>query len=131
MPSKRIPGFVLTVALQPDFDIRSKEELLALLKRYQPRGGLPVKSLRESWPNVVPAIEDLEKQGKVLVIRAGGTEDKEGVLKMVYYDEIQRPEKVDQGLESWGRPKILFAALSLTGPCRRVSGSLAQSRDAR
>lgn len=82
---------------QPDYDIRSKEDLLRLLKQYQPRGGLPVKTLRESWPNVVPAIEDLERQGKVLVTRAGTTEEKEGVLKMVFYDEIQKPEKVDRG----------------------------------
>lgn len=92
-----IAKFYTDLYNQPDYDIRSKEELLTLLKRYQPRGGLAVKALRESWPNVVPAIEELEKQGKVLVTRTGGNDEKEGVLKMVFFDELQKPERVDKG----------------------------------
>lgn len=90
--------------IKPDYDIRSKEDLLVLLQKYMPRGGLPVKTLRESWPNVVPAIEELEKQGKVLVTRTGATEEKEGTLRMVFYDEIQKPEKVDKGQGPVYRP---------------------------
>ena len=68
------------------------------MRRYAPRGGLTVKSLRESWPQVGSAIEELEKEGKVLVTRTGGTGDKEGQLKAVFLDELGHVGKVDQGL---------------------------------
>jgi transcription initiation factor TFIIE subunit beta len=82
--------------LQPDFAIRNNSELLALLRRYSPRGGMMVKKLQESWPNARQAIEELEAEGKVLVIRTGTTE-KEGFMKMVFWNEIGDMPQIDQG----------------------------------
>lgn len=82
---------------QPDFNLSSKADLLTLVRRYATRGGLTVKTLRESWPGVVVAIEELEKEGKVLVTRTGGTGDKEGQMKAVFLDELGHTGKVDKG----------------------------------
>lgn len=57
-----------------------------------------VKKLSESWPNAKQAIEELEKEGKVLVIRTGGnSEGKEGHMKMVFWNEIGDMPQIDQG----------------------------------
>lgn len=53
--------------------------------------------MRESWAGVGPAIEELEKEGKVLVTRTGGAGDKEGQLKAVFLDELGHTGKVDKG----------------------------------
>lgn len=82
---------------QPDFELHSKADLLSLLKRYEARGGLTVKVLRESWPGVVNAIEELEAEGKVLTTRAGGANDHDGHLKAVFLDHIGADARVDQG----------------------------------
>jgi transcription initiation factor TFIIE subunit beta len=86
-----------TLANQPDFVLKSKTDLLTVLLRYAPRGGLAVKTLRESWPQVGTAIDELEKEGKVFVTRTGGTGDREGQMKAVFLDEIGNQGKVDEG----------------------------------
>lgn len=56
-----------------------------------------VKKLQESWPNARQAIEELEKEGKVLVIRTQGGDNKEGHMKMVFWNEIGNMPAIDQG----------------------------------
>lgn len=56
-----------------------------------------VKKLQESWPNARQAIEELENDGKVLVIRTGGGDGKEGHMKMVFWNEIGDMPQIDQG----------------------------------
>lgn len=85
------------VLVQPDFVLKSSADLLALLRRYAPRGGLSFKTLKESWPSAGNAIEELEKQGKVLVTRTGGSNEREGQIKAVFLDEIGLSTKVDKG----------------------------------
>ena len=87
---------------QPDYLLKSNADLLALLRRYSPRGGMLVKKLQESWPNAKQAIEELEKEGKVMVIRTGGSSEREGHVKMVFWDELgqetaEKKYKVDEG----------------------------------
>ena len=93
---------VVRLASQPDYDINSKDSLLQLLKQHVHKGGLPIKVLRESWPAVLPALEDLQQQGLVLLTRtmgATGNEEKEGPYKMAFYDPLGKPaESVDRGL---------------------------------
>lgn len=43
------------------------------------------------------AIEELEKQGKVLVTRTEGTRERDGQMKAVFLDEVGKIEPVDQG----------------------------------
>jgi transcription initiation factor TFIIE subunit beta len=60
-----------------------------------------VKKLRESWAGVTTAIEELEREGRVLVTRTGKTEqsqEREGQMKMVFLDDIGREkDPLDQG----------------------------------
>ena len=54
------------------------------------------KQLREVWPECGAAIESLEKEGKILVLRSDKTaEGKEGAIKSVFWDEIGKVERVD------------------------------------
>jgi len=73
---------------------------LRILKNYATRGGLPIKALKESWPQAQTAIEELERQGKVLVTRSLGgraAEDKEGVMRTVFYNELPKTIPIDKG----------------------------------
>ncbi|GAA5980472.1 hypothetical protein JCM11641_003406 [Rhodosporidiobolus odoratus] len=86
---------------KPDFILSSKSDLLILLRRASPEGGLPVKKLRESWAGVISAIEELEKEGRVLVIRTDGKGAAmgEGTMKMVFLDDLggnKGEENLDQ-----------------------------------
>ncbi|GEM12533.1 transcription initiation factor TFIIE subunit beta [Rhodotorula toruloides] len=87
-------------AYKPDFILSSKNDLLILLRRHSPQGGLPVKKLRESWAGVTTAIEELEREGRVLVTRTGKTEqsqEREGQMKMVFLDDIgKEKDPLDQ-----------------------------------
>ncbi|BGP58004.1 hypothetical protein JCM8202_001758 [Rhodotorula sphaerocarpa] len=80
------------VSYKPDFVLNSKSDLLVLLRRNSPTGGLPVKKLRESWAGVTAAIEELEREGRVLVTRTGKNPQHggEGQMKMVFLDDIGR-----------------------------------------
>jgi hypothetical protein len=49
------------------------------------------KVLKESWPNVQGAIEDLEKERKVIVQRTTGTSGREGQIRVVYWNEDYSP----------------------------------------
>ncbi|GAA5930785.1 transcription factor TFIIE subunit TFA2 [Sporobolomyces koalae] len=75
---------------KPDFLLGSKSDLLSLLRRYSPQGGLAVKPLRESWPGVTQAIEELEREGRVLVTRTDGKGEAQGKgqMKCVFLDDI-------------------------------------------
>ncbi|GAA5915611.1 transcription factor TFIIE subunit TFA2 [Sporobolomyces salmoneus] len=84
---------------KPDFLLSSKSDLLSLLRRYSPQGGLAIKPLRESWPGVTQAIEELEQEGRVLVTRtdgksaAGNGEMGKGQMKCVFLDDIGKEKE--------------------------------------
>ncbi|GAA5990424.1 hypothetical protein JCM10908_007365 [Rhodotorula pacifica] len=79
------------VSYKPDFVLNSKSDLIILLRRNSPQGGLPVKKLRESWSGVTNAIEELEREGRVLVTRTGkNPQGGDGQMKMVFLDDIGR-----------------------------------------
>lgn len=83
---------------QPDFVLKSTADLYSLVRRYAPRGSLSVKTLRESWPQVGPAIEELEREGKVFVTRAGKAAERgDGQMKSVFLNEIGEKCTVDKG----------------------------------
>lgn len=105
---------------QPDFVLNSKSDLLVLLRRNSPTGGLPVKKLRESWAGVTAAIEELEREGRVLVTRTGKNPQHggEGQMKMVFLDDIGRErDPLDQG-------KCPHCCRGRQSTCRIGSGGL-------
>jgi transcription initiation factor TFIIE subunit beta len=81
--------------LKHDFNFRNKAALLTEIQRQTRKGGgIPVRALKESWKEAPQAIEELEKEGEVLVTRTV----KDGQLRMVFWNEIKPDE------ESGGKP---------------------------
>lgn len=71
-----------------DFLIHSKLELRTSIQRSSTTGGgggIPVKVLKESWKDAPSVVEELEKDGEVLVTRTA----KDGQPRMVFWNEIQ------------------------------------------
>lgn len=53
-----------------ELEVSSVPELISEIKKKSHlSGGVSTKALRQSWPQVVPALEELEKEGKVMIMR--------------------------------------------------------------
>ncbi|KAI9571910.1 hypothetical protein HD554DRAFT_2168720 [Boletus coccyginus] len=73
-----------------DFNFRNKAALLTEIQRQTRKGGgIPVRALKESWKEAPQVIEELEKEGEVLVTRT----IKDGQLRMVFWNEIKPDEE--------------------------------------
>ncbi|KAK4052337.1 hypothetical protein OIO90_004418 [Microbotryomycetes sp. JL221] len=81
---------------KPDYVLKSKADLVSLLRVHSTRGGFAVKTLRESWPQVNTAIEELEREGKLFVMRTGGSGEREGQMKAVYLNEVRDQYLIDK-----------------------------------
>jgi transcription initiation factor TFIIE subunit beta len=85
--------------IQHDYAFRNKAQLLTEIQRSTRKGGgLSVRALKESWKEAPQAIEELEKEGDVLVTRTL----KDGQMRMVFWNEVRPDEesggaKVEQG----------------------------------
>jgi transcription initiation factor TFIIE subunit beta len=78
------------IALQHDYSFRNKAQLLTEIQRSTRKGGgLSVRALKESWKDAPQAIEELEKEGDVLVTRTL----KDGQMRMVFWNEIKPGEE--------------------------------------
>jgi len=72
-----------------DYSFRNKASLLTEIQRHtKTGGGLSVRSLKDSWKEAPQAIEDLEGEGEVLLIRT----TKDGQMKMVFYNEVKKAD---------------------------------------
>ena len=60
-----------TFAFKPTYDVKSKEDLLALIKKHHEtgQGGMHVKDLKDTWKNLFKGIDELEKLCQIFVIR--------------------------------------------------------------
>jgi transcription initiation factor TFIIE subunit beta len=67
----------------PLHNIRNASSLLATLANQTTGAGLPVKQLKDGYPNVEEDLKMLEQQGQVLVIRG----KKDGVARTVWYND--------------------------------------------
>jgi transcription initiation factor TFIIE subunit beta len=84
----RTPWFRADV-FQHEFNFRNKASLLTEIQRSTKKGvGLSVRALKESWKEAPQAIEELEKEGEVLVIRTL----KDGQLRVVFWNEVKPDE---------------------------------------
>ncbi|KII94775.1 hypothetical protein PLICRDRAFT_191639 [Plicaturopsis crispa FD-325 SS-3] len=69
-----------------DYNFRNKAALLVEIQRQTRKGGgIPVRTLKESWKEAPAAIEELEKEGEVLVTRTA----KDGQMRMVFWNEVK------------------------------------------
>ncbi|KAK2463197.1 hypothetical protein APHAL10511_004852 [Amanita phalloides] len=73
-----------------EFNFRNKAALLTEIQRQTRKGGgISVRVLKESWKEAPQAIEELEKEGEVLVTRTV----KDGQLRMVFWNEVKPTEE--------------------------------------
>ncbi|KAF8889021.1 transcription initiation factor IIE subunit beta [Infundibulicybe gibba] len=73
-----------------EYNFRNKAALLTEIQRQTRKGGgISVRALKESWKEAPTAIEELEKEGEVLVTRTV----KDGQLRMVFWNEIKPTEE--------------------------------------
>jgi hypothetical protein len=85
---------------QHDYTFRNKAQLLTEIQRSTRKGGgLSVRALKESWKDAPTVIEELEKEGEVLVTRT----NKDGQMRMVFWNEVKPDEEsggaqVEQGM---------------------------------
>jgi transcription initiation factor TFIIE subunit beta len=83
-----------------DYSFRNKASLLTEIQRHtKSGGGLSVRALKDSWKEAPQAIEELEEEGEVLLIRT----TKDGQMKMVFFNEVKKGEggeNVEKGRET-------------------------------
>lgn len=92
-----------TFNFRPPHNIRSAEQLLQKLQSQPTGAGMSVRELREGWPNVEEAINDLEKEGKVLVTR----NKKDDHAKMVWANDPSLVQHFDNEFRQiWEKIKI-------------------------
>ncbi|KAB5590125.1 Transcription initiation factor IIE subunit beta [Ceratobasidium theobromae] len=70
---------------RPDFQVKDKHTVLGEVTRHARGGaGVSIKALKESWAGAVQAVEELEKEGLVLVTRSA----KDDHMKMVFRNDV-------------------------------------------
>ncbi|RMJ27073.1 transcription initiation factor [Aspergillus sp. HF37] len=72
-----------TFGFRPPHNVRSPDQLLQNLQAQSTGAGMSVRELREGWPNVEDAINNLEQEGKLLVTR----NKKDNHAKMVWSND--------------------------------------------
>lgn len=72
-----------TFGFRPPHNVRSPDQLLQKLQAQSTGAGMSVRELREGWPNVEDAINNLEQEGKLLVTR----NKKDNHAKMVWIND--------------------------------------------
>ncbi|KAL2017175.1 hypothetical protein VTK56DRAFT_2544 [Thermocarpiscus australiensis] len=84
-------------------NVRSKTQLLAYLQKKTDASGVSVKDLKDGWPDCEKAINELEVEHKILVVRA----KKDGAPRMVWLDDPSLFHEVDPQLKlMWTRVEV-------------------------
>ncbi|KAK4654615.1 transcription factor TFIIE beta subunit, TFIIEB, Tfa2 [Podospora pseudocomata] len=84
-------------------NVRNKTQLIAYLQKKTDASGVSVKDLKDGWPDCEPAITELEREHKVLVIRA----KKDGAARMVWLDDPSLFHEVEPDLvRAWSRVEL-------------------------
>lgn len=83
--------------------VKSKTQLLAYLQKKTDASGVSVKDLKDGWPDCESAINELEAEHKVLVVRA----KKDGAARTVWLDDPSLFHEVDPQLKlMWTRVEV-------------------------
>ncbi|VVT50181.1 uncharacterized protein SAPINGB_P002641 [Magnusiomyces paraingens] len=92
-----------TAAYVSIYNIYSKEELLAFLRSQQSFQGVPVKQLKDGWNGCLAAIEELEKEGDILVLRT----KKENIPRYVWANTGGKLGGIDEDfVKIWTSVKV-------------------------
>lgn len=85
------------------FNIYSKEELLTFLRSQQTFQGISVKQLKDGWNGCLVAIDELEKNGAILVLRT----KKENIPRYVWANTGDRLGGLDEEFVTlWNKVKV-------------------------
>lgn len=95
--------------------MKDKHTVLGEVTRHARGGaGISIKALRESWAGAVQAVEELEKEGLVLVTRSA----RDDHMKMVFRNDLtpeQGGKKIDEGMSFTAHtPNLTYGALLVT-----------------
>ncbi len=83
--------------------VKSKTSLLAYLQKKTDASGVSVKDLKDGWQDCESAINELEKEHRVLVIRA----KKDGAARIVWLDDASLFHDIDPELKiMWSRVEV-------------------------
>ncbi|KAJ9299794.1 hypothetical protein DTO271G3_2678 [Paecilomyces variotii] len=92
-----------TFSFRPPHNIRNAEQLLKKLQSQPTAAGMNVRELREGWPNVEDTINQLEKEGKLLVTR----NKKDDHAKMVWANDPSLVQRFDDEFKQiWEKIKV-------------------------
>lgn len=92
-----------TYSFKPPHNIRSKDQLLQKLQAQTLMTGITVKDLKEGWPDVEQAIDELEREGRLLVTR----NKKDGHSRMVWANDPSLVHHFDDEFRQiWEKTKI-------------------------
>ncbi|KAL1668920.1 hypothetical protein GGF50DRAFT_45562 [Schizophyllum commune] len=82
---------------QHDFAVRNREQLLTEIKRYtiNKSAGISIRTLKDAWKEAPTHIEELEKEGKVYVLRTA----KDGQMKTVFWNEMSEENEPDDAFD--------------------------------
>ncbi|KAI4527331.1 transcription initiation factor IIE, beta subunit [Schizophyllum commune Loenen D] len=80
-----------------DFAVRNREQLLTEIKRYtiNKSAGISIRTLKDAWKEAPTHIEELEKEGKVYVLRTA----KDGQMKTVFWNEMSEENEPDDAFD--------------------------------
>ncbi|KAJ5898813.1 hypothetical protein N7495_003557 [Penicillium taxi] len=92
-----------TFRFRPPHNVRTAEQLLQKLQAQTTAAGMSVRELREGWPNVEETINQMEKEGKLLVTR----NKKDDHAKMIWANDPSLIEHFDDEFKQiWDKIKI-------------------------
>ncbi|EPS33199.1 hypothetical protein POX_a01809 [Penicillium oxalicum] len=92
-----------TFSFRPPHNVRNAEQLLQKLQSQKTAAGMSVRELREGWLNVEETINQLEREGKLLVTR----NKKDDHAKMVWANDPSLIEHFDPEFKQiWEKIKI-------------------------
>ncbi|ORX80289.1 hypothetical protein K493DRAFT_320910 [Basidiobolus meristosporus CBS 931.73] len=73
-----------TFSYRPAYNIKNKEDLLALLQEKKDEGGMEVRELKDSYIDVRGVVEELVETGQVYVIR-----NKDNTPRILFYNDAR------------------------------------------
>ena len=95
---------------RPMHGVRSSEDLLMFLQQQTTAQGILVRELRDGWAGCLQSINELESEGKVLVLR----NKKEGTPRMVWLNDPSLNHEVDNEFKDlWHQVQVPKGAADL------------------
>ncbi|KAG0053399.1 hypothetical protein BGZ83_001165 [Gryganskiella cystojenkinii] len=91
-----------TFVYKPTYQIKSKEDLFAMLEKKKNEGGMDYKELKDSYSKLDQAVEELANEGRILVVR-----NKDGKPRVLFWNDQRYNTAMDSEFRDiWHRLRI-------------------------